>query len=83
MQVFSASPSPPDRAIHVPLSVAHVERLGHDAIAYGHVGGSRIAARIQPQDLRRPGDMLRLTVDFGALHFFDEENGMRLCMDRT
>jgi multiple sugar transport system ATP-binding protein len=67
--------------------VAVVEELGSDAYVYASFAGHESAAiteghdivvRVDPRQVPRPGDTVRLRVRAGELHLFDTATGTRL-----
>ncbi len=70
--------SPPGAIELQPVTVSLVEPLGHETVVYGRVGEASIVARIKPQALPDPGQVLHLTIDPAHLHFFDASEGFSL-----
>ncbi|HEX2217383.1 MAG TPA: sn-glycerol-3-phosphate ABC transporter ATP-binding protein UgpC [Gemmatimonadales bacterium] len=74
----SAEPAP-----QLELTLEIVETLGHDAIAYGRVGGALVAATLGPHFQAAAGDRMTLSVDLAAMHLFDPASGRRWLPERA
>jgi ABC-type sugar transport system ATPase subunit len=49
-----------------------VEQLGWEALVHASLGGLHLTVRVESADAPRPGDRVRVTVDPGQLHAFDQ-----------
>ncbi|MDB6163620.1 MAG: ugpC [Xanthomonadaceae bacterium] len=54
-----------------------VEPIGSDVFANLRFGSQGLVARFSPETLPAVGDVLPLSIEAGALHFFDPESGVR------
>jgi len=55
-----------------------VEPLGHEVVAYTHLGGTRLVAKLVADHIPEFGEVLRLGVRYESLHLFDPETEERL-----
>ncbi|MEL1266223.1 sn-glycerol-3-phosphate ABC transporter ATP-binding protein UgpC [Pseudoxanthomonas putridarboris] len=55
-----------------------IEPVGNEVFVNLSHAGQSLVSRVAPQHLPEPGQLLRVTVDGGVLHFFDADSGQRL-----
>jgi multiple sugar transport system ATP-binding protein len=54
------------------------EPLGHEVVAYSHVGDDIIVAKLEPHHIPKIGDKIELVLELETLHLFDAETEKRL-----
>jgi multiple sugar transport system ATP-binding protein len=69
--------APPPGTAPLALTVEIVETLGHQAIAYGRVGGELVAAALDPHFTAEAGERVELAVDLASVHLFDPASRQR------
>jgi multiple sugar transport system ATP-binding protein len=60
-----------------------VEPMGHEVVLYASLGSYNIVARIAPQPLPEPGQVVTLVFDPARYHLFDGETGLSLKLEET
>ena len=65
-------------AAPLPIEVDIVEPLGREVVVHGSAGEDSITARLDPERVPRPGEIVELQVELDALHLFDPETEQRL-----
>ena len=61
-------------AIDAVVDVA--EPLGHEVYLHLSVGGNQLTARVEPSQIRRPGERVQVAFDPQRLHVFDQATGV-------
>lgn len=61
--------------------VQNIEPMGNETFLYLRVGPHQFTARVRPERLYRPGDIVPFTLTLDKLHFFDMESGRRIETD--
>jgi multiple sugar transport system ATP-binding protein len=65
---------PADAALaEVSFVVDDLEPLGNEVFVHAHAGDHAVTARVPPQPLPAPGELLALAFDLGRLYFFDPQ----------
>jgi ABC-type sugar transport system ATPase subunit len=77
LRAEALGPARPDAPAAIDASVDYVEHLGHESLAYVEVAGQegapvRLVARLPGLEELLPGTRVRLAVDAGRVHLFDE-----------
>lgn len=52
-----------------------IEPMGNEIFIYAQFDGHAIVARVAPQALPAPGQLVAMRLDLGKLHFFDRTSG--------
>ena len=64
--------------IEIKATVDIFEALGSTGIMIADVAGTRLTALTDPESLFRNGEVVSLTLDRAALHYFDPQSGRNL-----
>jgi multiple sugar transport system ATP-binding protein len=75
--IFSNS-SQSENGVPVAVMIKWTELLGHDGIAFFEIGGAKISARLNAEDLKNPPFEKKLYFDVSKAHLFSKESGKRL-----
>ncbi len=67
----AGSPFAPERVTVIDLTLEVLEPVGNEIFVYARTGEHVIVARVLPQPLPEPGQVIRLAMDLTKLHFFD------------
>lgn len=77
--IFTATgPYVPRKTSEVNARVDLVEPMGNEIYLYASVGEHELVARLAPQQVPQPEDMIRLALNVMNLHFFNAETGLRI-----